>query len=67
MAFVKTPSMIGKKVILTRERVAMSGKFEVGSVVTIVAEDEHRGYTLRDDDGNQLRECGWGGYTELGE
>lgn len=60
MGFIKKDcgKKIGDIVITTRELDSLSGTFEIGSKVKIIAISE-RGYDIEDDEGNQMIECGW--------
>jgi len=66
MAFIKYNELkIGKKVILTEEKESLSGKFTIGSEVTITDYDQMRGYSFSDDKGNRVIEAGFGGFREI--
>lgn len=66
MAYIKNSKIqIGSRVILTVEKRSMAGFFEVGSIVTITAEDPERGYTFEDDEGNRVIEAGFSGFTNI--
>lgn len=61
MAFIpnKCVFSVGDKVTLAREVSAIIGTFEKGTVVTISDINPYRGYSIKDDLGNELIECGW--------
>ena len=55
-------SMIGKKVKLNKKLESMSGYFEKGTVVEIYEIDcgsPCRGYSIKDEFGNKMIECGF--------
>ena len=60
MAFIKSlPSyVIGDRVVTTQVHESFSGYFEIGTKVTITGIGD-RGYDIRDDEGNEVTECGW--------
>lgn len=61
MAFIpaKRVFSMGDKATLAREVSAIVGTFEKGTVVTISNIDPYRGFSIKDDYGNELIECGW--------
>jgi hypothetical protein len=59
MAFVKTGYEIGDKVILSQKIEACCGYFEPETEVIISDIDPIRGYSIKDEYGNELCECGW--------
>lgn len=61
MAFIpanKQPK-VGDIVILKREHSSLAGTFEVGTEVQIVGYDALRGFDIRDEFGNTMKECGF--------
>ena len=50
---------IGQTVRTSIRHDSLRGYFEVGSEVTIVDVDLIRGYTIRDEYGNEVSEIGW--------
>ena len=61
MSFIPNKSgfSVGDKATLAREVSAIIGTFEKGTVVTISGIDPYRGYSIKDDLGNEIIECGW--------
>lgn len=56
------PDLVGKDVILTKEKESMIGKFTVGTKVKITECDPIRGYTFTDSEGNRITEAGFDGF-----
>ena len=60
MAFIKKQKVqIGNSVTTTIEHESINGIFTIGSKVTITAIDPIRGYSIKDDEGNEMIEIGW--------
>lgn len=59
MSFIKNKYSfsVGDIVTLAREVSAIIGTFEKGTVVTISDVNPYRGYSIKDDLGNELIEC----------
>jgi hypothetical protein len=55
-------NLIGRKAYINEKKESMIGYFQIGSVVTITAVDDIRGYTFEDDKGNRIIEAGWSGF-----
>lgn len=60
MAFIKTTKglKIGDRVKTTVEHSNFEGYMEIGTEVTITDIGE-RGYSIKDDEGNEITEIGW--------
>ena len=60
MACIKNSSnyQVGDRFLLKNDHESMSGKFETGAEV-IVTEIGNRGYSISDEKGNSMIECGW--------
>jgi hypothetical protein len=67
MPYIKTNRALGRKVILTADKVSMAGRFQKGDIVTITGVDDYRGYTFSDEAGNKVIEAGWEGFVKLEE
>lgn len=67
MGYIKNTDrlLVGDRVVNTKEFESCSGKFTVGSCVTITGIDPIRGYTITDDEGNSISEIGWSGLQKL--
>jgi hypothetical protein len=65
MAFVKNSDIkIGDAVKTTKVFSSFAGKFEKGSIVTVVGISE-RGYDIEDEYGNKVIEIGWDGLKKI--
>lgn len=57
--FIKNCSpKVGEKVITTKNLSNFAGYMKKGSEVTVIGIGE-RGYSIEDDEGNKILECGW--------
>jgi hypothetical protein len=50
---------VGDRVVTTRDHTALVGTMQAGTEVIVTAIDDMRGYSIVDDEGNRLIECGW--------
>jgi hypothetical protein len=67
MFIPRTPLIkIGDRVCSTKVIHTLSGTFTPGHVFTIVGET-HRGWVLKDDDGNGANDVGWAGFIKVGD
>ena len=56
---------IGDRVRLTQDIEVMDGKMKAGTIVTMFEESGYKGYSFKDDEGNIVTECGFGGWERL--
>lgn len=65
MAFIRNNDIkIGDTVKTTKVFSSFVGKFEKGSIVTVVGISE-RGYDIEDEYGNKVIEIGWDGLKKI--
>lgn len=60
MAYIKEANgyKVGDTVTLKRDHESLSGVFEAGTVVQITGQGAY-GYSIKDEFGNEMYDCGW--------
>ncbi len=61
MAFIPAHIIfgIGSKVRNVRRLESCAGSFQIGTLLKVVGYDEYRGFSVEDDFGNRMLECGF--------
>lgn len=59
MAYIKNGLAVGDRVILKHDFSSIAGTFEKGTEVRITGCEEQRGYSVIDDEGNEMGEMGF--------
>ena len=66
--YISTSSFkVGDKVRNTRILKSLGGHFEINTPLTIIDVDSMRGYSVADEFGNKITECGWDGFKNAKE
>ena len=63
--YISTSSFkVGDKVRNTRILKSLGGRCKINKTLTIIDVDSMRGYSVADEFGNKITECGWDGFKK---